>query len=391
MKQAVILAAGEGKRLKPFTVNKPKVMLTVAGKPILSYVIDALVKNGIRSIILVVGYRQEQIYSYFGSGEEFGAEITYVTQEQQMGTAHALLQARNAVEDEFMVLPGDNLISLETLVDVVSAEPNSILVKKTENPVRYGVVSIEHGMVGEISEKPREAKSDIVSTGIYALNSKIFDFVSSELDIPDVLNSMLREGHSFKAVETMATWLDAVYPWDLLSLNAAILKELKGELGGTIERGVTIKPPVVIGKNTVIHSNSYIEGPVIIGDNCRVGPFVSISPSTSIGSNVVIQPFCHLSNSVIGPDVNVGPGSIIEDSVVDKGCDIKGRFTAISGLSDVKVDDEYHSVRVGAMLGEDCEIWANVTASPGLILGNLSHVSPLKLISGNLPDKSFIY
>jgi len=83
MKQAVILAAGEGQRLKPFTANKPKPMLSVAGRPILSYVVEALAKNGIRNIVLVVGYKQEQVLDYLNSGEQFGADITYVTQERQ--------------------------------------------------------------------------------------------------------------------------------------------------------------------------------------------------------------------------------------------------------------------------------------------------------------------
>ena len=97
MKQAVILAAGEGQRLRPFTVNRPKVMLFIAGKPILQCVIEALAQNGIRDIVLVVGYHKEQILDYMGSGEQFGVNLTYVTQERQLGTAHALSQAKKAI------------------------------------------------------------------------------------------------------------------------------------------------------------------------------------------------------------------------------------------------------------------------------------------------------
>jgi len=97
MKQAVILAAGEGQRLRPFTVSKPKVMLSIAGKPILQHVIESLAQNGIRRIVLVVGYRKEQIFDWLGLGEQFGVEMTYITQERQLGTAHALFQTK-AVE-----------------------------------------------------------------------------------------------------------------------------------------------------------------------------------------------------------------------------------------------------------------------------------------------------
>ena len=103
MKQAVVLVAGEGKRLRPFTVNRPKVMISIAGKPILQYVLESLAHNGVRDIVLVAGYRREQIFDYMGSGEQFGVKITYIAQEKQVGTAHALLQARSAVSDEFLV------------------------------------------------------------------------------------------------------------------------------------------------------------------------------------------------------------------------------------------------------------------------------------------------
>ena len=103
---AIILAAGEGQRLRPFAVTKPKVMLSIADKPILQYVIESLVQNGIRNIVLVVGYRKKQVFDSIGSGEQFGVEITYTTQERQVGTAHALAQARDVVENEFLVLSG---------------------------------------------------------------------------------------------------------------------------------------------------------------------------------------------------------------------------------------------------------------------------------------------
>jgi len=95
-------------------VNRPKVMLSIAGKPILQYVIEALAQKGIRDIVLVVGYHKEQVLDYFGSGELFGVDLTYVTQERQLGTAHALAQAKGAIKDSFLVLPGDNLIRYGT-------------------------------------------------------------------------------------------------------------------------------------------------------------------------------------------------------------------------------------------------------------------------------------
>ena len=340
MKQAIILAAGEGQRLRPFTVTRPKAMLHIADKPILQYVVEALAQNGIRNIVFVVGYHKEQVYDCMGAGERFGVDITYVTQEAQLGTAHALAQTRAVAEDEFLVLPGDNLIEADTIADFITMKPEAVLVKRVDNPTRYGVVNVDRGEVKDIVEKPRKAGSNIVNTGIYAFTKEIFNFTESVLDIPDALNNMIAEGHTINALETDGTWLDVVYPWDILSLNDAVLRHIEASLGGTIETGVSLKGQVAVGEDTVIRFGSYISGPVVIGRGCDIGPNVCIMAGTSIGDNVVISPFTEIKNSVIGNDVSIGPGCIIGDSVIDRGCVIKGRFTACSGQSEVKVNGE---------------------------------------------------
>lgn len=390
MKQAVILAAGEGQRLRPFTLNKPKVMIAIAGKPILQYVVEALAQNGIRDIVIVVGYCREQIYDYLGAGEQFGVDIVYVTQARQLGTAHALAQIKGTVKDEFLILPGDNLIEAGTIAQFVATKPNAMLVKKVENTARYGVVATEEGVVRGIVEKPKEAKGNIVNTGIYAFSREVFDFIGAELDIPDVINKMVAQSCVVRVQETGGTWLDIAYPWDILGLNDAILRQLPASVGGTLEAGVSIKGLVSVGKDTVIRSNSYIVGPVIIGGNCDIGPNVCILPATSIGDNVVISPFSEIENSVIGDDVSIGAGSIVQDSVIDEGCVIQGHFTACSGEAEVRINDGYHSVRVGAMLGMGCTLGNSVVAQPGVIIGNYSQIQAMKLVSGRLPDRSLV-
>ncbi|MFC1917167.1 bifunctional sugar-1-phosphate nucleotidylyltransferase/acetyltransferase [Chloroflexota bacterium] len=392
MKQAIILAAGEGQRLRPFTVNRPKVMLPIADKPILQHVIEALVQNGIRSIVLVVGYRKEQIYDAIGSGEQLGVDITYVTQEKQLGTAHALAQAKKVAVEEFLVLPGDNLIAADTLAQIKDVKPETVLVKRVANQAGYGIVTIEGGEVKAIQEKPEDAGGNMVNTSIYALTQEIFAFIEEPmLDIPAVLNEMLVRGHTLNALEIEGTWFDVVYPWHILNLNDIVLRRTQTSQGGTVETGVVLKGQITIGRDTVIRSGSYLVGPVVIGSGCEIGPNACIMPATSIGNNVVVSPFTEIKNTVIGDDVNIGSSAIIHDSVIDKGCTIKGRFTAGSGLSEVKVDSEYHQVEVGVMLGEGCELGYGVVAQPGTIVGNYSQVQALKLVNGRLPDRSLVY
>ncbi len=391
MKQAVILAAGEGQRLRPFTVTRPKAMISIADKPILQFIVESLARNGIRDIIFVVGYRKEQVYDYMGSGEQFGVDITYVTQETQLGTAHALSQVKEKVGDEFLVLSGDNLIEAPTIADFSGIEPEAVLVKRVNDPVRYGVVNIDHGEVKGIVEKPKEAGSNMVNTGIYAFSRDVFKFTETVLDIPDALNNMIAEGYSIKALETGGTWLDVVYPWDIIGLNNAILQNIQAGLGGTIEDGVSLRGKVMIGDGTVIRAGSYIYGPVVIGAGCDIGPHVCIMPSTSIGDNVVISSFTQIKNSVIGNDVSMGPGCFVSDSIIDRGCVIKGRFTALGGQSEVRVNGESPLINVGVIMGEDCKVDSNVTAQPGAIIGNYCQIQMLKMISGRLPDRSLVY
>ena len=391
MKQAVILAAGEGQRLRPFTVTRPKAMISIADKPILQFIIESLAQVGIRNIVLVVGYRKEQVFDYFGSGEKLGVNISYVTQAQQLGTAHALNQVKDIVKDEFLVLPGDNLIEASTIAEFTEIKPSAVLVKRVSDPVRYGVVNVQRGKVAGIVEKPKEAGSNLVNTGIYAFSKEVFNHIENVLDIPDVLNNMLKEGNSIKAVETGGTWLDVVYPWDVISLNNAILQNIEVGLGGTIEDGVVIKGKVSVEEGTVIRAGSCIYGPVVIGRGCDIGPHVCVMPSTSIGDNVVLASFTQIKNSVIGDDVNIGPGCFISDSVIDKGCVIKGRFTALGGPSEIVVNGESPSINVGVIMGEDCKIESSVTARPGVIIGNHCQVQHMKLIGSRLPDNSLVF
>jgi UDP-N-acetylglucosamine diphosphorylase/glucosamine-1-phosphate N-acetyltransferase len=390
MKQAIILAAGEGRRLRPFTLNKPKAMLNVAGKPIIQYVLESLAANGIRDIILIVGYHKEQIFDYIGDGKQFGVDVTFISQEKQLGTAHALATAKDAASEEFLVLPGDKLISPDTLYEIIKHNPPVMLVKRENNPSRYGVVMIENGWLAGISEKPAHPPSNMINTGIYAFKKDFLDVLDEDLDIPDALNRLLRRGFSLPVLETGRTWLDIVYPWDILNLNAVLLQKTMTVLSGTLEAGVSFMGHISIGKGTRIRANTYISGPVVIGGGCDIGPNVCIFPSTSIADNVVISPFTEIRNSVIGDDVHIASGSSIQDSVVDRGCTIGGHFCASSEEVEITINSEVHTVKVGAMLGEGCHISNGVVAEPGVIAGNYCRIRSHSFISGKIPDKSLV-
>jgi UDP-N-acetylglucosamine diphosphorylase/glucosamine-1-phosphate N-acetyltransferase len=388
--QAVILAAGEGQRLRPFTASKPKVMIAIANKPILRYVVEAVARNGIRRIVIVMGYRKDQVMDYFGGGEKFDVEIQYIEQKSQLGTAHALKQIEGVVRGRFLVLSGDNIIEPSTISEMIRAQPNTVLVKEQENISKYGVIEAEQGVVTSIAEKPAESLSHVVNTGIYVFDDAIFDLIGQETDLPSVIREMIGTSTPVKACEADGAWLDVVYPWDMLELNGMALAKTSAASGGTIEKGVSLKGLVSVGKGTTIRSNSYVVGPAIIGENCEIGPSACILPSTSIGDNVCISPFTTISNSIIADGVEIGPGSTIEDSIIDRGSLLKGHFVSQSGNAEIKVDEEYHPAHIGAMVGERCEIGHGVVTAPGVIIGNRCRVGALKVLDRSVPDAGLV-
>jgi glucose-1-phosphate thymidylyltransferase len=385
--QAIILTAGEGQRLRPFTAYKPKSMIKVANKPILEFIVDSLRKSGVTDIIMIVGYKKERIMNYFGDGREFGVKIRYAFQQQQLGTAHALKQARDFAADEFLVIPGDNIIDYRTLSKI--DEPFTILYKKLPEVSKYGVLFLRNNHLERIVEKPEEITGGLANTGIYCLDREVFDEIGEETSLVAVINRMIDKGYSFKAEEA-EKWLDVVYPWDILKLNDLSMDFKGKKVSGKVESSVTIIGDVVIGEGSVIRGNTYIYGPAIIGEQCRIGPNCIIFPSTSIGDSSTIEPLSYIENSVIGEGVKLGAGSYLRNSVVDSGTVIHDGFKAVSGEAELAVCDEWHCIEAGAFIGEGVKIGAGVIAKPCSIIGNFSKIAELKVISGSIPDNSVV-
>lgn len=394
--KAVVLAAGEGTRLRPFTVSRPKVMIPVGNRPILEYVISALVDNGIHDIVLVVGYRKETIMSHFADGKKFGARITYAVQEKQLGTAHALTMAKQHLNEDFLVVAGDNLIDSRTISDLVGCRRGpAILVTESEMPSKYGVVQIEGNKVIGIVEKPEGRIGNIISTGIYCFNKDLLRIVGEgvsggEIGITHILQSLVPR-MNLSAFHTTGKWIDAVYPWDLIAVNAAALTIHGQEIAGTVESGVTMKGSVSIGAGTRVRSGTYIEGPVTIGEGCDIGPSVTILPSTSVGNGVQIDSFSLLSNCLVMNNVDIGSHSHVSHSVLDDGVKIATGLAAPAGTAFARVEDEFFRLeRVGSLIGEGTEIGAEVVISPGSIVGAGCRVGSGVRVTGNLENKSVV-
>ncbi|MCL7411327.1 MAG: sugar phosphate nucleotidyltransferase [Methanosarcinaceae archaeon] len=403
--KAVILAAGEGLRCRPLTLTRSKVMLPVANKPILEHAIYSLAKNGIKDIVLIVGYEKERIMDYFEDGVNFGVNITYIEQKAQLGTAHAIKQTRKLIEPEaedFLVLNGDNIIEPKTISDLLDGRGGdaTIVTFKMEHTIGYGVVIAEDKQVKKIVEKPRVDISHLVNTGIYLFNPKIFKYIENtqisdngEYAITDSLQQMIEDRLKVTMVTTRSRWLDAIHSWDLLKANSIILDKYDTlTVKGTVEEGAVIKGNVSIGKNTIIRSGSYIVGPAMIGDNCEIGPDVVILPSTTIGNNASIGPFSQIKNSIIMNDARIESHTYISNSVIGSNNTIGSHFIT-DDKENIKVEMIgilHHADRLGVITGDDIIIGHRVLIKPGVLIGAGCNIESGNIISRELPPNSTV-
>ncbi|MDD2837063.1 MAG: sugar phosphate nucleotidyltransferase, partial [Methanothrix sp.] len=210
--QAIILAAGEGSRMRPLTANQPKVMLPVAGKPLLEHIIQRAARAGVDRFVLVVGYKGMSVRSYFGDGSRLGVKIDYADQDKQLGTGHALMAAQEKAEDHFLVLNGDVLPDEASLREMARS---SIAVSAIEvdDPRRYGVFLAKGDIFKSVVEKSANPPSNLANAGIYIFKKNIFEAMRSaplsergEFELTDGLN-LLASQEEIRIIR-LKSWLE---------------------------------------------------------------------------------------------------------------------------------------------------------------------------------------
>ena len=245
--QAVVLAAGEGTRLRPLTEDRPKGLVEVAGKPILTHCFEQLADLGAEEFVVVVGYRKEDVIEHYG--DEFrGVPITYTHQREQFGLAHALLTTEEHVDDDFMLMLGDNIFQAN-LGDVVRRQREdradaAFLVEEVpeEEASRYGVCDTnKYGEIVEVVEKPDDPPSNLVMTGFYTFTPAIFHACHlvqpsdrGEYEISDAIDLLIQSGRTIDAIGLEGWRIDVGYPEDR--------EEAERRLQGTTEEPAEAQP-----------------------------------------------------------------------------------------------------------------------------------------------------
>lgn len=400
--KCVILAAGEGNRMHPLTYTRPKVMLPIAGKPILEWNLLNARAAGLKEFIFIVSYKSEMVREYFGAGKPWNVKISYVNQGKALGTAHAIGTVEPFVND-FIVLCGDTIFGINDIRHITK-KGNKIGLVKIDNATEYGIVELEGKNVTKIHEKMDHPISNIINAGIYHFNKQIFHYIHKteksprgEFEITDSINMMVNK-EQMEGVP-LNEWRDVVYPWHLLDANEELLKKMKTKIQGTVEKNVTIKGTVNIGKGTVVRSGTYIEGPVMIGNDSKIGPNCYLRPYTTVGNSCHIGNACEVKNSIIMDHSNVPHLNYVGDSIIGQYCNL-GAGTTIANLrldkkninvilNGNKIDTKRR--KLGVMMGDNVQTGINSAFNVGTMVGNNVSIGLGALAKGEIKPNTKIF
>ena len=399
--KAVILAAGEGNRMRPLTYTRPKVMLPLANKPILEHLLIEMKKAGVKEFTIVVGYHGETIRQHFGDGTRWGVSIDYVTQRKQLGTAHAVKMVEGFIKDKFLLANGDVLLKAEDIEKIMAKHNVTLSLIEVKDTKDLGVVEVVGNKIKAIHEKVENPPANLVNAGVYLLTPDIFTAIArteksprGEYELTDSLQILLGEDNPISWVK-IDQWLNLSYPWDLLTANESLMAGIEEQRLGTVEENAVLKGRVSIGKGTTVRANSYIQGPVIIGDNCDIGPNCYIRPSTAIGDNCHIGGAVEVKNSIVMQGSKIPHHNYLGDSIIGEECNL-GAGTKIANLRLDKKEITAGIVdtkrrKFGAIIGDGVQTGINASINVGSLIGDHTFIGPGAMVSGVVLPGSQIF
>ena len=384
---AVVLAAGEGIRLRPLTANRPKPMLPAGTRPILEHVLNALIDAGVDDIHLVVGYQANRVRSHFGPTYR-DIPLTYHTQSNQLGSGHALLQARDGPTDSFLLVNGDQIIDHRIVDAVKNAHSGTATMAVVEGPeaVDYGAVRLSGNEITELVEQPNTGEFRLFNAGVYAFSQQIFDSLDElsvdrgELPLTDAIQALIATDpeQTVEAVRTDHFWMDATHPWDLLALSRELLAR------GWVDAPET-NTDCYVHESANVHPDATLVGPVVVDSDviieagAVVGPYAAIGASSTVGAGSVLR------DVVVDTDTTIGPNTTAIELVAGQGCELGAGLTVEGGPADVVLDEQVHSdVDLGGVIADRVTLGGNAALEPGALIGPGATVGTGVIVPGEV-------
>jgi mannose-1-phosphate guanylyltransferase/phosphomannomutase len=374
--KAVIMAGGEGTRLRPLTSNHPKPMIPLANRPMMEHIVQLLQRHGFDEIVVTVAFLANNIRNYFGDGSEFGVRMVYATEESPLGTAGSVRNAMDELDERFLVISGDVLTDIDLSAIVAFHEERKALatigLTAVDNPLEFGIViTNEDGTIERFLEKPGwgQVFSDTVNNGIFVLEPEIFDYIPDGRAVDfsgEVFPKLLEDRKPLYGFVCEGYWEDVGTLEAYMSAHKDVL-DRKVDLdvpGFRLDKGVWL------GEGAEIDPAARVEGPAVIGDNTRVEAGARLGPYTVLGSNVMVQSDADLERVVAHDGVYIGRGVRLRGTTIGRSTDLR---------ANVRCEE-------GVVLGDDCFAGEGATIAAGV------KVYPYKTIeAGAIVNRSLVW
>ncbi len=374
--KAVIMAGGEGTRLRPLTSNQPKPMMPLANRPMMEHIVELLKAHDFDDIVVTVAYRANAIRTYFGNGSEFGVRMVYAAEEAPLGTAGSVRNAMDELGERFLVISGDVLTDID-LSAVVKFHRDresvaTIGLKAMDNPLEFGIVITRpDGSIERFLEKPSwgQVFSDTINTGIYVLEPEIFDYIEPDKPVDfaaDVFPRLLDDGVPLFGYVAEGYWED-------VGTLEAYIKAHQDVLDARVSVGIPgfrLGEGVWLGEGSEIDPAATVDGPAIIGDYSRVEAGAHLGEYTVLGSNVRVGTEVFVERSVVHDNVYLGPGVRLRGAVVGRSSDLR---------RGARLEE-------GVVLGDECFVGDHAVINPGV------KVYPFKTVEhGAIVNSSIVW
>ena len=368
------MAGGEGSRLRPLTSHTPKPMLPLANRPMMEHIVGLLRSHGFTEIVVTVAFLANQIRTYFDDGSDFGVEMVYATEEQPLGTAGSVRNAREVLDDRFLVISGDVVTDIDLSAIVATHEENKALATiglySVEDPLEFGIViTREDGSIERFLEKPTwgQVFSDTVNAGIFVLEPEIFDHIASDRPVDfssEVFPKLLADGAPLFGAVAEGYWED-------VGNLEAYVRAHRHVLDGTVALdvpGFSLRDGVWLGEGAEVDPSAEIVGSAIIGPGCRVGASARIGPYAVLGRNSRVRADAVIERSVVHENVYLGEGTRLRGAVIGRSSEVR---------RGARCDE-------GSVLGDECFVGEAAVVGAGV------KVYPFKTIEAGATVNSSI-
>ncbi len=410
--KALVLTAGEGQRLRPLTTNRSKSMLMIAGRPVLQYIIDSLIENDIRDIVIVVGHGREDLIDHFQMGGDQGVRIRYMIQHKQEGVEHAILTAKEELEgeDKFLLVNGDVLVEPEMVTRTLSNHETmggevTMLVTLVSNPEQFGTVKISsNGIVEKLVEKggPDRYVSNYAVAGVSVFSTKVLPLLEKHGSMELAFEEFIKDGNQVSATVWEKEWAEFTWPWDILAANRIVMDRMLKGKGSYIAESANVHPSVVIegsvyiDEGSIIRPNTTLRGPIYIGKNVYVGNNSLIRDYTTLCDGVRIGYSVETRNTMVFERVNVGRMTYLADSIIGADTCIEAGVQLWNwrpGSEPLYLTKDSEKVQIpqrkfGVIVGDNVVIGVNASIYPATRIGEDSVISAGCVVQEDIPPRS---